>query len=282
MQPGAGALVEREFRVLVIGIDQNHRHGRFGSCSTAAGWLRLGFGDQPDVPERAKLVVRHQTVRDGLILLGPIQVHLVESDDVSCRVVVTGHALIARAEMPGLLLFCAAYGGIGDGQFDVAAIVRHQRGVSLLVVPLIGIAVPATAVEMQKLGFDFAESCHVPGHPGQRQRADKHGVRREDAFPIVVVGHVFRTGDGDEAVGCRAIHPLRGIDVKRDHARTGPQSAGIGKEAGFAEFAGENPGSPQRRGFSRSARSRPLRCRRDKARRRRLRHRRRFSNRSGR
>ena len=52
---------------------------------------------------------------------------------------------------------------VGDFKSAVRARRVHERGVGLLVVPLVRVAAPVDAVEVQDLSFDPAPALRFPG-----------------------------------------------------------------------------------------------------------------------
>src|SRR5262249_7171245 len=102
--------------------------------------------DQAGMVQRPHLIV-------GNVSIGVLLVELRQSkgEGMPCPGVVTGHALRPAGIMPRLLAFAAGGLGIDDRERAVEAGGGNEGRVGLLVVPLVGVAVPADAVEMKDL-----------------------------------------------------------------------------------------------------------------------------------
>src|SRR5207253_316898 len=91
----------------------------------------------------------------------PVELEGVERQVAVIAVVMAAQALGAAREPPGLLPFPARGLRVGDREGPLAARRPDQGGVGLLVVPLIGVAVPLPAVMEQDLRLQPPPGCRL-------------------------------------------------------------------------------------------------------------------------
>ena len=104
--------------------------------------------DQAAVFQRPYLIID-----DPAVIVVFVELRQREGEGLPRPRVVAGQALRPAGEVPGLLAFASRGLRIDDVERAVHARCRHERGVGLLVVPLVRVAVPDDAVEMEHLCF---------------------------------------------------------------------------------------------------------------------------------
>src|SRR5262249_35121926 len=146
--------------------------------------------NQGGVVQRPYLIVRNVPV--GVLL---VELRQSKGEGVSRPRVVTGHALRPAGEMPRLLAFAAGGLGVHGGEGAVDAGGGAEGRVGLLVVPLVGVAVPGSAVEVEDLRLQPAPAARVAALHLQRDGPGEDAILGEEDL---AVEEAF--GDRDRAV----------------------------------------------------------------------------------
>src|SRR5207249_6402098 len=105
-----------------------------------------------------------------------VQLRKVERQRRARPWIMTAQTLRATVEMPGLPAMARWRLRVGDLVCAIGAHGVHERGVGLIVVPLIRVAAPVHALEMENLRLDAAAALRFVWFHFQRQRLRQNCV----------------------------------------------------------------------------------------------------------
>ena len=141
--------------------------------------IEQGLVQHSDVRQRPNLVVLARipvTAGCRRIAVVFVQLKKVERQRRTRPWIMAAQTLRATVEMPRLPAVAARSLCVRDLQHTIRACGVHEPGVGLLVVPLIRVAVPVDAVEMENLRFDATTALRFARLRFQRQRSGQNGV----------------------------------------------------------------------------------------------------------